>query len=217
MTTSPRKVQEFVSKLTPNATVLDVVGGKYPRLTATHVIDFLPYEKSAHFLDRAHGEGDPHFSADTWFQCNIDHEPLPFEDDAFDFVFCTHTLEDIANPQFALSEISRVGKAGFCETPSILWELIMGIQLDTIVGAPHHKWYVEVDKDANEFIFTPKGGHCYLSPEHHLPREMSDAITDENACVGLFWEGSISLRTNLMIDYVENVEWLKAKVKELKS
>lgn len=215
MTSSAKTIEKVLNQIPDDARVLDVGGGKFPLLRATHVVDFLEYSKSAHKLGRMHGAGEPRFTADTWFPCNIDEEPLPFSDDFFDFVFCTHTLEDISNPKFALSEISRVGKAGYCETPSVFWELIMGIQLPTIVGAPHHKWYVEVDPSKSTFIFTPKGGHCYLSDEHHISNEAVQHVTEDNDTVGLFWQGAVHAEVNLMIDYVDNVSWVKSRVDAL--
>jgi ubiquinone/menaquinone biosynthesis C-methylase UbiE len=39
------------------------------------------------------------FTRDTWVQRDIcDHEPWPFEDRQFDFVVCSHTLEDVRDP-----------------------------------------------------------------------------------------------------------------------
>jgi hypothetical protein len=55
-----------------------------------------------------------------------DHRPflvsdihaLPFRDKGFDFVYCSHVLEVVENPLRACTEIMRVGKRGFIETPT---------------------------------------------------------------------------------------------------
>jgi SAM-dependent methyltransferase len=39
---------------------------------------------------------------------DVSHEPLPFVDDSFNVVFCTETIEHVANPYFAVAEIKRV-------------------------------------------------------------------------------------------------------------
>lgn len=49
-------------------------------------------------------------------------EQLPFKDDSFDFVIASHVLEHSANPQKFLSEIQRVGKAGYIEVPDAFME-----------------------------------------------------------------------------------------------
>jgi len=40
------------------------------------------------------------------------NDPLPFEDEAFDLVWCTEVIEHVVNPAFTLSEINRVLKPG---------------------------------------------------------------------------------------------------------
>jgi SAM-dependent methyltransferase len=44
----------------------------------------------------------------TYVKANIDK--LPFEDKAFDVVFCCHTLEHIINPEKAVAELKRITK-----------------------------------------------------------------------------------------------------------
>lgn len=51
-------------------------------------------------------------------------EELPFKDKSFDFVIASHVLEHTDNPEKFLSEIMRVGKAGYIETPDGWFEKI---------------------------------------------------------------------------------------------
>jgi uncharacterized protein YbaR (Trm112 family) len=44
-------------------------------------------------------------------------EKLPFKTDSFDFVIASHVLEHTDDPEMFLSELMRVGKAGYIETP----------------------------------------------------------------------------------------------------
>jgi SAM-dependent methyltransferase len=49
-------------------------------------------------------------------------ERLPFRDKAFDYVIAFHVLEHSAHPAEFLTELQRVAKAGYIETPSFWWE-----------------------------------------------------------------------------------------------
>lgn len=51
-----------------------------------------------------------------------DGHKMPFKDKAFDFVIASHILEHMRNPEAFLSELQRVGKAGYIETPNMLFE-----------------------------------------------------------------------------------------------
>lgn len=49
-------------------------------------------------------------------------EELPFKDNSFDFVIASHVLEHSADPEKFISEIQRVGKAGYIEVPDAFME-----------------------------------------------------------------------------------------------
>ena len=49
-------------------------------------------------------------------------EELPFKDDCFGFVIASHVLEHSADPEKFLSEIQRVGRAGYIEVPDAFME-----------------------------------------------------------------------------------------------
>lgn len=51
-------------------------------------------------------------------------ENLPFKDNTFDFVIASHVLEHSTDPAKFLSEIQRVGKAGYIEVPDAFMERI---------------------------------------------------------------------------------------------
>ncbi|MDX1915688.1 MAG: class I SAM-dependent methyltransferase [Methylophilus sp.] len=51
-------------------------------------------------------------------------ENLPFKDKAFDFVIASHVLEHSADPEKFLSELQRVAKAGYIETPDAFMERV---------------------------------------------------------------------------------------------
>ncbi len=58
-----------------------------------------------------------------------------FYDNEFDFVNATHIIEHTNDPFKALSELMRIGKSGYIETPSFIAERL-------IFGSPNHKWVI---------------------------------------------------------------------------
>ena len=51
-------------------------------------------------------------------------ENLPFKDKVFDYVIAAHVLEHSPHPEKFLSELQRVAKAGYIETPDAFMERI---------------------------------------------------------------------------------------------
>ncbi|NQW57098.1 MAG: class I SAM-dependent methyltransferase [Polynucleobacter sp.] len=102
-----------------NTLVLDVGSGNSP------------YPRSDVLLDRL--EGDAHRCG----QALIIDRPLvfgdalhmPFKDKAFDFVVASHILEHMKNPEQFLSELSRVAKAGYIETPNSIGEELVPMNI----------------------------------------------------------------------------------------
>jgi len=71
---------------------------------------------------------------DTWAE---------LDDKEFDFVNCTHTLEDIRDPQSVIYQMSRVAKAGFIAVPSADQEFTF-LQSKGYLGYGHHRWIFKV-------------------------------------------------------------------------
>lgn len=75
----------------------------------------------------------------------------------FDFVICSHTLEDINYPEAVCSLINRVGSSGYIAVPSKYAELTaFECILQRYKGYHHHRWIYQV-KD-NTFVGYPKMG-----------------------------------------------------------
>ncbi len=104
----------------------------------------------------------------------------------FDFVVCSHTLEDIRDPIRACKEIMRIGKAGYIETPSRLSESVRGT--DGTVGATHHRWLVTTAGNRLEFRHKPH--HLHSSASYFVPESYLLAQPPEARITYLFWEGS---------------------------
>ena len=136
-----------------SARVLDAGGWYRPFNLATHVIDLNPYE-SRRVDDALDPEDDERFTADTWIVQDVCNSPWPFPDKTFDFVVCSHLLEDVRDPITVCRELCRVGKAGYIETPSRIREIfskekhffskyLLGNFPE--IGFHHHRWFVEIE------------------------------------------------------------------------
>lgn len=94
------------------------------------------------------------FPKENLVLCDVQKDSLPFADNEFDFVYCRHVLEDIYNPFHLCSEMSRVAKAGYIETPSPMAEMCRGIE----EGSPewrgfcHHRYIVWNDQKKLHFL-----------------------------------------------------------------
>lgn len=104
-----RKVQLPVSE---SAIVLDVGSGGNPHPRSDVLLDRLTGSE--------HRSGNPMLIDRT--AVIGDATKLPFKDKSFDFIIASHILEHMPNPELFLSELQRVGKAGYIETPSFVCE-----------------------------------------------------------------------------------------------
>ena len=80
--------------------------------------------------------------------CDAQH--LPFKDLSFEESNCTHVLEHLEDPRLGFSELKRVSKKGYIETPSLFYENIL-------FGYPFHLWF-----------FVKKKGKIYFSKSWKL-------------------------------------------------
>ncbi len=86
--------------------------------------------------------------AKNFVRLDVARERLPFGNKEFDFCLCTHTLEDLSNPELAINEMARVAKRGYIVTPSFGSDLVFSHVDFTdwltgarrVPGAAHHKW-----------------------------------------------------------------------------
>ena len=186
----------LVARLGDEDRVLDVGGWARPLTRADWVLDLMPYETRG-MLGRD-GEGEDRFGPDTWVTRDVcDREPWPFEDGAFDFAVCSHTLEDLRDPVWVCSELQRVARAGYVEVPSRLEEQSWNVQ-GPWVGWGHHHWLVDVEDGAVSFVFKPHilGG----LPGSAFPAGFAGALSPAERVQTLWWEGSFPYRERLFYE-----------------
>lgn len=123
----PQVADWLRAHLSRDARVLEIGPGHSPLPWATDYVDFVEVAGMAgkRFVKR-----------------DIATEQLPFNNKSFDFVYCRHTLEDMFNPFLIISQMSRVGKAGYIETPSPIAELCRGVDGGNAPyrGYHHHRF-----------------------------------------------------------------------------
>ena len=181
----PAHRDELSRRVADDALVLDVGGWASPLARADWVIDLMDHASRG-----LYGEPDPEperFSADTWVQRDVcAREPWPFPDDRFDFVVCSHTLEDVRDPIWVCQEIARVGRAGYVEFPSRLSEQCWGVE-GPWVGRSHHHWLCEALPETATCRFTFKPA-VITRPANHFPAGAADRLTAEQKVDWLWWE-----------------------------
>jgi methyltransferase family protein len=191
-------LDRLLADLPDTALVLDVGGWASPHPRADWVIDIGPYETRDWYetIGAPRREHAERFTAASWVEHDIcAPEPWPFEDDQFDLAICSHTLEDVRDPIKVCSELSRIAKAGYVETPAAATELTRGIESPSWCGWRHHRWLVERDGDGLVFLGKPHHVHSALWPSVRSPQLLLS--TDD---LQLGWTGSLPAREEFLID-----------------
>ncbi len=174
----------FDLKINSKAKVLDVGGGHNPHPRANVVVD--------KFVDSNYHRNDNIKVLKNQKFVNADGEDLPFEDHEFDYVLCSQVLEHVENPEKFLSEIFRVGKKGYLETPSLLGEYLFPKQ--------SHKWILHEHKDILYLVDKKKMGFScgydlgdltleYL-PKNSIGYKIMERTHPNLFTVRIEWDGS---------------------------
>jgi hypothetical protein len=196
--------ERIESELADDAVVLDVGGWAHPWPRADWVLDLLPYETRD-----LYGTPDPaaeRFGHATWVVRDVcAREPWPWPEGFFDFVVCSHTLEDVRDPVWVCEEMERVGKAGYVEVPSRVEDQTYAIQ-GPWVGWGHHHWLCERAADGTlQFVF--KHG-VVAKPGNHLTPEARGTPGEDDRVLALWWEGELPARERIFTEPDELDAWL---------
>lgn len=141
--------------------VLDVGSGGQPFPPATHLLDRYP-GTTTHRAQELVKDYRPLTVGAI--------EALPFANESFDFVYCSHVLEHVENPARACEELMRVGKRGYIETPAKVSDVMMNFtRLKN-----HHRWHTHLVGNTLIFIeWDPRerrdlGSSHFFSEFHSL-------------------------------------------------
>lgn len=188
-------VENVLARIGPDDRVLDIGGWASPFNRANYVMDAEPFETRGFYgkigLPASQGGEKEHFTEETWIVRDLcDREPYPFEDDFFDFVICSHTLEDLRDPLWVCSEIRRIGKRGYLEVPSRLAETCRGWEHPRIAGLAHHRWLIRFDDSHIDFVqkFHIIHSHWKLS----FPESFFLRLSEAEKVQWMFWDGDFT-------------------------
>lgn len=161
---SPQRARELLLEIPDEARVVDIGGGAAPFPRADHVIDALPFEAAGRGSDgsgRSPREAFARAGPENWTQLDVcRRSPWPFPDKSFDFAVCSHLLEDVRDPIWVCSEMVRIAKAGYIETPSRVEEQSRGVEHPRYAGYAHHRWLVSVHEGGLRFRHKPHALHA---------------------------------------------------------
>lgn len=192
-----KNARVILQSLDENDLVLDIGGGMCPFNRANYIIDIVPYENRAEFGFT--GGYREYFTKETWIKRNICfREPFPFNDNQFDYVVCSHILEDIRDPVFVCSENNRIGKGGYIEVPSRIAEISLGTQSRHYAGYCHHRWIIEIDND--QIVFFPKLHFVYSNWKYHLPSSYGRNMPTDEKFQYMFWRGEFQYEEEIRVD-----------------
>ena len=186
-------VEKVIASLRPTDLVLDVGGWACPFNRAQWVIDSEPFETRGFYESfggpRNQGGGKEWFSRDTWVQTDIcARRAWPFEDRQFDFAVCSHVLEDVRDPLWVGSELMRVAKRGYIETPSREFESCRGFEDPRTVGLSHHRWFVEYEGETVRFLMKYHFVHSHF--RFSFPRIFGMRLPAAARVGWLWWDSS---------------------------
>jgi hypothetical protein len=200
----PASADRISALLDAGALVLDVGGWAKPYPRADWVLDLMPYESRGAYGEKSN---EPErFSASTWIERDIcDREPWPFPDNQFDFAICSHTLEDVRDPVWVCSELTRVARAGYIEVPSRREEQAWGVAGEW-VGWSHHHWLCDVGENGITFVLKPHVIHARA--EYYLEAPLASVLTPEERVATLFWQGEFDYGERVFFVHDELDEYL---------
>ena len=107
-----------------------------------------------------------------------------------------------------------MAKAGYVEVPTVLAELIQGMQ-GPWLGHNHHRWMCRVDEEANEVVFTHKPHNLHFDWRVRVTPRWAEQMDEEEHLQGLFWDGTFGARENVHVDepfpFDEYAEMVRAR------
>lgn len=118
----------------------------------------------------------------------------------FDFAICSHTLEDVCNPQMVVKHINRIASAGYVAMPSKYKEFSRFAEHTAGMnyrGYCHHRWIYSILN--NGLMAFPKLSWIELDPT--FDALTSPALSSTYPELAMYWHGSLILK-------VVNDDWM---------
>lgn len=174
------------------ALVLDLGSGDKPFWRATVLADKLDLADD----QRASFGG---VKKDGREMVDCDAANLPFADESFDFVYCSHLLEHVDDPAKVIGEILRVTKrdgGGYLEVPNLMNEATM--------PHPTHLWMCGEGEDG-EIVFFRKSKELHelmringLKNAHKTGRMWTNG---ENVFIRRQWDKKGGIKFKIITNY----------------
>ena len=181
-----RTTSEFLKKkLTThtNLKILDIGCGYTANPYATHLADTLDlrnFYKEKNFI-------------------LLQDEILPFKDKEFDFIISSHVLEHVADLQFFISELERIGKEGYIEVPTRLEDNLV------FENKSAHLWWINFDDNDYSLLIQKKKQiiepFLTVSSSQFLRKYFDDSLT-----LKLLWNDKIPYKILNEEIYNENIK-----------
>lgn len=168
--------------------VLDIGGSmkQHDALPIDTLVDIISPEESPYKKEK--------LQAKHFVRLDTTKEKLPFKNKEFDFVLCTHILEDLYNPFLIIDEMSRVGKRGYIATPSFGADIVYSHFNLTdwltggrrVPGIAHHKWLFSLKRGKMQIL--PKNYPLLYTPEFQITGWKGEEEFE------YYWGGTIKYR-----------------------
>jgi ubiquinone/menaquinone biosynthesis C-methylase UbiE len=146
---------ERIKNISPNDLVLEVGPGANPFRKS----DILLEKKFSDEIEARSQRADKGKIKTNKQIVLFDGEKFPFKDKTFDYIICSHVLEHVDNVESFVSEITRVGKKGYLEYPTIYYDYIYNFNIhksfllfrDCILF-----WMPKSESSLNDFVCVQK-------------------------------------------------------------
>lgn len=149
---------EVLKYISGKKKIIDIGGAAYPFENANYILDIQSFQdhldkKSFIGIAWPSNRNFEFTKKKNWIVHDINSKiPFPFPNKYFDFSICSQTLEDIRDPVYAISEISRISKSGYIEFPKSSFEK-SNHESKYYSGSAHHRWLIDIDKNDNLVFF----------------------------------------------------------------
>lgn len=181
------KLLQKQKNLDSNYRIIDIGGAKekhYPQKFSfiDYVLDLNSADTKATNLVSIRGD----INEESSF---IEVEDYVKNNGKFEYSLCTHTLEDIRNPQLVIKKLTQISKAGLISFPSKYLELSRFEKPYLFRGFHHHRWIFVIKE--NKITAIPKVNMI----EHKILNFVEKKYQDSIGELYIEWKEEIDFNT----------------------